>query len=213
MKLTVLIPIYNTEPSALIESVYSIVGQDDGIKHEIILINDGSTKYSTKRAIDFLGAEFYDRLQVIDKPNGGTSDALNAGHALVKTEYVALQGSDDVSDRSRFRLQCEYLRANPNTDVLGTNLFAFYDDDITRAPIFITKARDDNRQVTDSILAKDWWTNHGTVIYRNTAVLDSGGYTTQGRAQDVNLWRTMVNKGYTIKNITPILYGWRRYRK
>lgn len=212
MKITVLIPIFNTKPAALLESVYSILNQDCGIAaiEKIILINDGSTDGSTEDAISYLQAHFPDIIKVIDKPNGGTSSALNFGHATAQTDFVAIMGSDDISDKSRFRLQLDYLKKHPDTDVLGTNLFSFHNDDIRRKAIFTST----HRQIpTGASGDKRWLVNHGTVIYRQTAVMAVGGYNEKvGRAQDVELWKRMNDKGFKFRNVESVLYAWRRYK-
>lgn len=209
MKLTVLIPVYNTPPHHLLESVYSVLLQDDNVKHDIILIDDKSDRKDTKNSLAILENNNSNiKLLFLDK-NGGTSIALNEGHKLVKTEYVAIMGSDDVSDLSRLRKQVDYLKANPNVDVLGTNLFMFYDNDIRRKS-YGTTTHEENPNIT-----KDWFINHGTVIYKQKVVEEMNGYNpAYKRGQDVELWKRIKNTGrYTFANITECLYGWRRYRK
>lgn len=211
MKLTVLIPIYNTKPAALLESVYCILNQDCGMNaiHEIILIDDGSTNEETIDVISFL-MKNHGCMVRIQKANGGTSSALNSGHAQVQTEYVAIMGSDDVCHKSRFRLQLDYLKKHPDTDVLGTNLFSFHNDDIRRKPIFTSTHREISVGASGD---KRWLVNHGTVVYRQSAVMSVGGYDEKvGRGQDVNLWGRMNEKGFKFRNVEQVLYAWRRYK-
>lgn len=209
MKISVLIPVFNTKPDALLESVYSILRQDDGVQHDIIIIDDASTDYGTIQAINSLRKNSYPIKILTLEENGGTSVALNKGHRMVETEFVAIQGSDDVSDRSRFRLQIDYLKKNRETDVLGTNLFSFRDQDIRRTPIF-TSSHPEKPIVKNT----NWIVNHGTVIYRQEAVLKTGGYNPSfKRAQDVDLWGRMYSKGFVFRNITEVLYAWRHYNK
>lgn len=211
MKLTVIIPIYNTAPHHLMESVHSILNQDDKTEHPIVLIDDGSTDYQTLEVIRMLCSGSYsNRISAILCDHKGTPSALNEGHSHVQTEYVAVQGSDDISHRSRFRHQIDCLKRNPQTDVLGTNLFSFYDDDLARTPIFRSRATE---LATPMGGDKRWVVNHGTVIYRQAAVLAAGGYNESYiRAQDVELWSRMLKLGYKFRNITKCLYAWRRMR-
>ena len=56
--------------------------------------------------------------------------------------------------------------------------------------------------------------NHGTVIYKNQAVKDVGGYDIdKKRGQDVYLWKKMMEAGKKFHNVSDILYYWRRYDK
>lgn len=211
--LSVLIPVYNTRPAALLEAVFSMTNQTIDKDVKILLVDDGSTSNDTRSMLLFLetNKNLYKEVAVhyMDK-NGGTSAVMNKGHELLDSEYIAVMGSDDVSDSNRLLLQMKYLEANKNIDVLGTNLFSFYDDDIRRTPVFTSnhKARP---TLADS--AYGWLVNHGTVVYKNQSVKDVGGYDIgYRRAQDVNLWKRMAEKGKTFANIPEVLYAWRRFR-
>ena len=208
MILTVLIPIYNTPAEQLIEATMSILKQDDGIEHHIILIDDCSELSETKQAIDFLN-KISNRINVAyTDSNSGTSVALNYGHQFVDTEYVAIMGSDDISHASRFRKQIDYLKKHPKVDVLGTNLFSFYNDDIKRTAVFTSN----HPEIPDSKKC-NWLVNHGTVVYRNKAVWQVGGYNpAYKRGQDIELWGRMAAKGFIFRNITEVLYAWRKRR-
>lgn len=209
MNLTVLIPVYNTQPHHLMESVFSIIHQDDGNKHRIILIDDGSTDYETTRALQFF--ERYENIETYHIPHGGTSSALNYGHSIVKTEFVALQGGDDVSHPSRFKHQINLLKSDKKADVVSTNLFSYYDDDITRKPLFTSFFP----QIVTKPYARtsDWWANHGTVVYRQEAVMKAGLYDKSiGRGQDVDLWKRMKAQGCRFTCVTDVCYAWRRFR-
>ncbi len=211
MKVTILIPVYNTHPAHLLEAVYSILGQDDGINHPVILIDDGSTSELTIKALELLAkSSWHHRIKLIVKENGGTSSALNEGHKNTETEYAAIMGSDDICDRGRFRMQCDYLTAHPETDVIGTNLFAFYNDEISRRPQWTSAHKEKPDGIHNQ---QNWLVNHGTVIYRNKAVHDAGLYNLDyKRGQDIELWSRMIKKGHIFRNITQVLYGWRRFR-
>ena len=136
---TVLIPVYNTNPIDLIECVYSVHWTNQTIKQEydIVLVDDGSDYVGTLNALEFIkqikGVKVYRKEQ-----NGGTSSALNLGHALIKTNWIAIQGSSDVSLSNRFELQVNHLKDNPDIDVLGTNLYSFRERDFQRLPIYKT---------------------------------------------------------------------------
>lgn len=208
MKLTVLIPVFNTHPADLIEAVYSVIYQDCGNIHRIILVDDGSINLETIKALRFL--KDVTSAEVYEKPNGGTSDALNYGHSIADTEYIAIHGSDDISHRSRFSKQIDFIKKNPGIDVVGTNLFSFYDDDINRTPVFVSQMRADGKPPYSD---KRWLACHGTVIYKKDSVIKAGGYDVAfKRAQDVDLWGRMAKQGFKFRNITETLYAWRRFR-
>lgn len=113
MKLSIIIPVYNVKPylRQCVDSVLAQTYQD----LEIILVDDGSTDGSGQLADelcstpnsliacgggeksgDFWGVLSSHRLKCVHKPNGGLSDARNAGLRVATGEYVAFLDSDDV---------------------------------------------------------------------------------------------------------------------
>jgi glycosyltransferase EpsE len=208
---TVLIPVFNTKPSELIECVYSLHHSNQTIdqEYDIVIVDDASTSEGTLKALEFLKSSL-GIIVLTMAENGGTSKALNAGHEFIKTEWIALSGSSDISFKNRFKLQVEHLQENPNIDVLGTNLFSFEDSDPFRKPTFTSK-HGYTRTLIDS--SYGWLTNHGTTFCKNQSVKDVGGYKLPGRAQDVELWVRMFKAGKKIHTLAPVLYGWRRDKK
>lgn len=91
-KVTIIIPVYNTE-KYVIRCLDSIKNQ----KYEniqVIIINDGSTDNSEKIILEYINknsffAEYY------KKDNGGLSSARNYGLEYVKGEYLLFLDSDD----------------------------------------------------------------------------------------------------------------------
>lgn len=89
--ISVIVPVYNVEPY-LDRCVQSIV--DQTYKDlEIILVDDGSPDNCP--AMCDAWAKRDNRIRVIHKPNGGLSDARNAGMAVATGEYIAFVDSDD----------------------------------------------------------------------------------------------------------------------
>lgn len=208
IEFTVLIPVYNTKAAELIESVYSVHKSNQTIDqdYDIVLVDDGSDNAETCHAIEFLKIAL--GIEVLSLPkNAGTSAALNVGHDFIKTEYIAISGSSDISFPDRFKRQVEHIQENPDIDVLGTQLFSFVGSDVKRTPVITTK-----HLYRETLVRRKegWLANHGTVMYKNDAVKEVGGYQLPGRYQDVDLWKRMHLAGKDICNLNQILYAWRR---
>ena len=75
MKVSVIIPVYNTE-AYLRECVDSVIGQTYG-NIEVILVDDGSKDGSPAICDNYAASDR--RIKVIHKENGGLSDARNRG--------------------------------------------------------------------------------------------------------------------------------------
>ena len=92
---SIVVPIYNVEPyihkcvESLIHQSYSDI--------EIILVDDGSPDNCSTICDEY--AKIDERIRVIHKPNGGLSDARNAGLAEASGEYVLFVDSDDYIER------------------------------------------------------------------------------------------------------------------
>ncbi len=205
---TVLIPVYNTMADPLIESVRSILDQRCEQKPDILIIDDGSTDKQTITALNSLNMN--KRITVVRcEENKGTANALNIGHDLIKTEYIAIQGSDDISLPNRFQKQIEHLLHGPQIDVLGANLYTFKHLDAKRPSTWTSK-----KPYIETLKEQPygWLTNHGTAFYKNQSVKDVGGYTFHGRGQDVDLWKRMFLAGKIIRTLPDVLYAWRRFQ-
>ena len=89
---SVIIPIYKVEPY-LRQCVESVIAQT--YKNlEIILVDDGSPDNCPKICDKYSQTD--KRIKVIHKPNGGLSDARNAGIEIAKGDYLSFVDSDDV---------------------------------------------------------------------------------------------------------------------
>lgn len=89
--ISVIVPVYNVERS-LDRCVRSITEQT--YRHlEIILVDDGSPDECPRMCDEWAGRD--DRIRVVHKPNGGLSDARNAGLNAMHGDFVAFVDSDD----------------------------------------------------------------------------------------------------------------------
>ena len=89
--ISIIVPVYNVEQS-LDRCVHSIVAQT--YRHlEIILVDDGSPDDCPRLCDAWAGQD--DRIRVIHKPNGGLSDARNAGLDAMRGDFIAFVDSDD----------------------------------------------------------------------------------------------------------------------
>ena len=94
--LTIVVPIYNIEEylDRCLDSIYNQTYKD----FKVLCINDGSTDKSRDIILKYVDLD--NRFQLIDKENGGLSDARNYGIKQVKTKYVALVDGDDYVDNN-----------------------------------------------------------------------------------------------------------------
>lgn len=90
-KVSVIVPVYNVR-EYLRQCVDSVINQSYR-DLEIILVDDGSTDDSGMMCDEY--ARNDDRITVIHKPNGGLSDARNAGIEVATGKYIYFLDGDD----------------------------------------------------------------------------------------------------------------------
>jgi len=88
---SIIIPVYNVE-NYLKQCLESILLQTYS-HYEIILVNDGSTDSSAEICKQY--QKKYSRIHLIEKSNGGLSDARNVGLLLSSGDFVIFTDSDD----------------------------------------------------------------------------------------------------------------------
>ncbi|CZQ94222.1 Glycosyl transferase family 2 [Trichococcus ilyis] len=104
---SIIVPVYNAAPY-LKQCIDSLTGQT--LKEtEIILINDGSTDDSLTVCVHLASTD--DRIRVIDKPNGGVSEARNDGLRAATGEYVGFVDPDDWVDIDMYERMLATLTA------------------------------------------------------------------------------------------------------
>ena len=129
MKLSVVIPVYNTEAwlekclDSLLPKGYEGSGaaQASEAELELVCVNDGSTDGSA--AILQQYAERYPKLiSVIETPNGGLGHARNTGLEAARGEYILFVDSDDYLTPGAVEEMLDVLERNPGTDAVVFDL-------------------------------------------------------------------------------------------
>ena len=117
-KLSVIIPVYNSE-EYILRCLKSIINQKLGKdKIEIIVVNDGSKDNSEAIIRTFIAKE--EKRQNVDikyfsKENGGLSDARNYGIERAKGEYLSFVDADDYIKETLYE---DIFNAYDNFDLL-----------------------------------------------------------------------------------------------
>ncbi|MBS5724565.1 MAG: glycosyltransferase [Clostridiales bacterium] len=111
-QISIIIPMYNAEKQ-IQKCIDSLLGQTYG-NFEIIIVNDGSKDKSLDVCKEAYGGD--SRVNIIDKPNGGVSDARNAGMRAASGEYVTFVDADDWVDSTYLSCLHDNLVQN-NVDI------------------------------------------------------------------------------------------------
>lgn len=123
--LSVIIPVYGVE-KYLPQCVESVLNQTF-CDIEIILADDGSPDNCPKMCDKYAAEDA--RITVIHKPNGGLSDARNAGILKASGKYLLFVDSDDfIAENSLEQIACA-LKNDGFPDVLFLNAVLYFDED------------------------------------------------------------------------------------
>jgi glycosyltransferase involved in cell wall biosynthesis len=123
MKLSIIIPVYNTEKT-LNRCINSVIKQtcED---YEIILVDDGSPDNCGIICDNWMEKD--NRIFVIHQSNQGLSDARNTGLKIAKGEYVTFIDSDDaIADNTLMELMHEII-IHPEYDLLEYSVYIAYE--------------------------------------------------------------------------------------
>ncbi|GAA3761523.1 glycosyltransferase family A protein [Flavobacterium ginsengiterrae] len=88
---SIIIPVYNVED--YLEQCLNSIFSQNYYNFEVLLINDGSKDSSLEICKKY--EQIYDNIILIDKENGGVSDARNTGLKKSKGDYIFFCDSDD----------------------------------------------------------------------------------------------------------------------
>lgn len=128
MKLSIIIPIYNTEVY-LERCVDSILNQSNieeyDNRFEVLLINDGSPDNSQKIIDEY--SNKYNFIRGYTKKNGGLSDARNFGLQKAEGSHIWYLDSDDWIDGDSFNIIFNEFNINKNLDILEFDIYGAMD--------------------------------------------------------------------------------------
>lgn len=115
-KVSVLVPLYNTDENHLKEMIESVLNQTFS-DFELLLLNDSPENESIRRIVKSYTDK---RIVYSDNPkNLGISACRNKLIEMAKGEYLAIFDHDDVCMPKRLELQVAYMDQHPEVGVCG----------------------------------------------------------------------------------------------
>ena len=184
---SVVMAVYNERPY-LQEAVQSILDQtfED---FEFIIINDGSTDGS-KEVLECF-ADRDDRIRLAHQENKGLIASLNRGLDMARGQYIARMDGDDISHPERLEKQVDFLNANSEIGILGTQIEWINSEGET---IGSWSAPADPDLIAWKLLFNTCL-DHPTILARKSLLLNLGGYAEWTlHAEDYELWTRAVRK-------------------
>ncbi len=162
MKISVIVPVYNTK-KYLKRCLESIINQS--LKEiEIIVINDGS-----KEEIDDIIDKYIDKITYIENDNHGIGYTRNLGIQKATGEYIGFVDSDDTIEEDMYLKYYKYAKDN-DLDIVVGNYYTHYNEykEKTKIKSFSTGNIYENRNILVNI-------NYGPCnkIFRRNMIIDN----------------------------------------
>lgn len=198
---SVILPVYNGSPylRATLTSILSQSFKD----FELIIINDGSTDDSELVIKDFNDS----RIHYTYQQNQGLPATLNKAIGLARGEFIARQDQDDISFPLRLQKQIEFLTANADVGMVGTNAEIWANDIKTER---LLEHPSDDASIKFNLLFNNPFV-HSSVMIRRTVFEKVGVYCVDKFRQppeDYELW-SRVAKEFKVANLPEVLLAYR----
>ncbi|MCY1259503.1 transferase 2, rSAM/selenodomain-associated [compost metagenome] len=123
--ISVIIPAYNYA-ATLPRAVRSVLPELAG-KHELIVIDDGSTD-STPQVLEQLHGEFPGQFRSLRKPNGGLASVRNRGVEEGRGDFLVFLDADDEMAPGALRALEEHIRRTPQTRMVIGGYWSVWPD-------------------------------------------------------------------------------------
>lgn len=203
-RISVVMPVYNAV--RFLEAAVTSILEQTFPDFELICVDDGSTDASLRLLQQLQQRD--KRIRIISRPNTGIVRALNDGLAVARGEFVARMDSDDLALPERFKIQVDFLDANPEVVCVGARARCIdVDDDPTgvwRVPL--EHAGIESRHIQEGL---GGGIIHPVVMIRRQVLMDAGGYHTGTElAEDLDLWLRLAEVG-KLANIPAVLLNYR----
>lgn len=200
-RISIVVPVYNTDPRWLRACLDSVVAQV--YPHwELCVADDASPRAETQATLASYAGDPRIR-QVRLAENGGIAAASQAALALATGDWIALLDHDDVLPPEALAEVALALAADPSIDAIYT------DED----------KLDEHGGRCDAYFKPDWSpeqflsTNYlcHLSVFRASLVREAGGFRPGfDGSQDYDLWLRVSERTQRIHHIPKVLYHWRK---
>lgn len=184
--LSVLLPVYNVGPY-LADTLDSLLNQTFA-DFELLAHDDGSTDNSLEILHDYAARD--PRLKITTGSNQGIVKTLNQLAGAAQSDLLARIDGDDICRADRFEKQVAFLKAHPETGVLGSFVTCI---DSENRPICDFTPPQHHDEIDNAHIKSGGpciW--HPAVMMRAQALKAAGGYSTDyPHTEDYALWLRM----------------------
>ena len=194
---SVVMPCYK-QAQFLREAVESVVAQTF-TDWELIVVDDGSPDDTAATAEAIIAEHPGRAIRLLRKPNGGVSEARNAGIRMARGAYILPLDADDMIRPTMLEKTVRLLDSNRDVDIAYTDIthFGAVDRTIQAAEFDATKIPINNQLNVCSLYRRETWERCGG--YRSSTI----GY------EDWDFWVSSTAHGLQAQRIPESLFLYR----
>lgn len=200
MQFSVLMSVYQKESPFFLEQCLLSLQQQTVQADEIVLVEDGILTPALYAVIQNYSNSLPIKSVKLNE-NRGLATALNVGLTHCVHEIVARMDTDDVALPERFERQLQFMRDNPEIDVLSSWIEERVNS--LEKSGFVKKVPALHSEILRFSKRRNP-INHPASVYRKSSVLAAGGYPLIF-PEDYALWSVMLVKGYKFANLQTVL--------
>lgn len=219
---SIVIPAYNAS-NYLSEAIDSALSQTYQ-NIEIIVVNDGSKDDGKTRAV---AQQYLGKIRYIEKENGGSSSALNAGIKAMQGEWFSWLSHDDLYYPQKIEAQIQYMNAMDFNEEKREKCVFFACSEMIDAKgklirrssdAYLSARANKINHITDNayfVAEPTHYTFHGCSCLVNRKVFDKiGMFDEELRiVNDVDMWYRIFTEGYQICYIPEVIVKGRVHGK
>jgi len=206
MTLSVLISVYFKDNSKHLHLALNSIWSDQVYRpDEIIIVKDGPLTNELNNVIENF-SEIAPVFIFSLKRNLGLGEALKFGLSKCTNPYVARMDADDISYPNRFLNQMNFLKSNPNIDIVGSWINEFIN--VKENTVSVRKVPTKHNDIVNFLKFRSPF-NHPSVIFKKQSVIDSGNYIDLYLKEDEYLWIRMRNCNMKFANLPECLLYFR----
>ena len=198
-RVSIVIPVFNTDASFLEEAVASALAQTHP-DIELVIVDDGSTREETLNLLAELRTK--ENIRVLHQANQGPSVARNTGIAAATGDYILPLDADDLIEPSYVKQAYDLLEQNPRigivyclADFIGAQT----------GPWELTPYSYPEILLGNCIFC--------TAMFRKSDWESVGGYKTVMRLgwEDYEFFLSLIEKGCWVYRIPQVLFHYRKH--
>lgn len=197
---SIIVPVYNEE-KVVTESIKSLLNLNYS-NYEIIIVNDGSTdntKEVTEALVGYQKGRLSDiKVSLINKPNGGKAQALNAGIKYSKAEIVLCMDGDSQLSPDSIKVAVRHF-SNPEIGAVAGNVKV-----INRGKLLTDLQALEYIEGLNMARSAQSFVNLVNIIpgpiglFRKKAIEEAGFYSSDTFAEDADLTLKILANGWKI---------------